>query len=251
MLECSGIAPGFANTGTVGKLPHLDEAIGRSVSKLCKEFPVTRAIVGDRGFEELAIAHVCCRSEDEPDCIDFGRTFPAWLETEVTTHRRSYLSDIARCEHLCSQARNALNAPILELDAFRGIEPDKRLRLRLRLHPATQYIWLADPALEIWLRYNCGLSTDMRSRGRAGGILFAQHCRANGGAAIDAAQHRLLCGIRLGESLGKAFDAVKRLYPRSNTEARLEDLVQRGAFASTHPCRSGAPSGEPSYVQPH
>jgi len=213
-----------------------DTAMPAAVEALCENFPLTRAIVGSRPFEELAILHARSISPGPLGAADCGCNFPAWLEGEGIAHRRPYIVEIARCEGLRSEARGALDVPILDLGALEGIEPVQRQRLRLKLHPATRFAWLSAPALEIWQAHSNEFTEDNTSGRQPGGILFARCCQSREGARINAAEHRLLCGVRFGETLGKAIRAAEALYPNCDTGSCLTDIVQRGALAATNVC---------------
>jgi hypothetical protein len=49
---------------------------------------------------------------------------------------------------------------------------------------------------------------------------------------IGAAAHRLLFGVRLGESVSASMNAAARLYPEEDCEALFASLLNLGAFAA-------------------
>jgi len=208
-----------------------------AVEALQANFPSTRAVVGKRIFDALAVAHARAFPPDSPVLALYGERFPEWLEGEQVARRLPYLCDVARCDRLWMEALHAADAEPLAFDSLADRDGDSLLDLRLRLHPATRFAWQASAARAVWQAQRDGRGQAVRPDWRATGVLFTRPSLAVEAVRIDAATHRLLSGIRLAEKLGQAAGAASALYPDADVGARFAQLVQLGAFAALSPER--------------
>lgn len=199
-------------------------------------YPITRAIVGDRYFERLVFAF----TRNVPYCSGalekIEHEFPWWLDYEHSSRKFPYLAEIAHCECNRNLACTEADVPALDIEDFLGLELERRLEIRLRPHPGIRFVWMSAPALEIWLAHTSEQVGVNRSLVQSGGILFTQFCRAGGGTVINAAQHRLLCGARVGETFGEARHAVSELYPDTHIDICFTEMILRGAFVAANDC---------------
>lgn len=203
-----------------------------TVDALGDNFPVIRALLGEDAFASLAVAHAEAFPPDSPVLAHYGRAFPAWLADHPIARELPYLADVAQCERLWVEALHAADAPALDLAALQEIAIDDLLGLPLRLHPATRIGWHETPAMALWLAHQVGVPGEIAPDWRPTGALFTRPQLAVAGAAIDAAEHRLLSGIGRGKSLGDAAQAVALTHPDADIGSRFAGLVQRGAFAA-------------------
>lgn len=199
---------------------------------LAAHFPVTQAILGDRAFEALALAFVRGNPPEQPIKPHYGNRFPDWLAEQPVAREIRHLTDVARCEQLRSEARHAVDAPVLTPEKFADISPDRLQTLKLRLHPAARFAWLQNPVMAILQTHLDGFEGELSPERNAGGVLFTRPGMIPLGYELDSPAHRLLGGIRLGETLGGAARAASMLFPEYPIEACLGQLIRRGAFAA-------------------
>jgi len=105
--------------------------------------------------------------------------------------------------------------------------------LRLELHPATRFSWLTAPAMSIWLAHRAETLGTLDFEWKAEGVLLTRPRLQVQPARLDKAGHRLLFGIRLGESVGAAAIATAGLYLETDIGSLFASLVNAGAFAAT------------------
>jgi hypothetical protein len=203
-----------------------------AVEALRDNFPVCRAIVGERAFEALAAAFARRMPPDTPVLAHYGSRFPRWLESQAAAQSLPYLADVARCELMWVEALHAEDAPALDIASAQAIAPEALPGHRLKLHPGARFAWQPTPAIEIWLAHQGELADEIAPEWRACGALFSRPGITVEAAALDASAHRLLCGIRLGETLGEAAGAAGALYPGADIGSCFAGLVQRGCFAA-------------------
>jgi len=199
---------------------------------LADNFPVTREIVGKRAFAVLALTFARRYPPGSAVLAKYGSTFPDWLANEPIASRLTYLVDVARCERMWIEALHAADAPALDVAELQARDPIQLFELKLKLHPATRLAWHSTPAIEIWLAHQDERPEEIVPEWRARGALFTRPELAVEALPLDAAAHRLLCGIRLGETLGAAAGAASSLYPVVDMGTCFAGLVERGAFAA-------------------
>lgn len=203
-----------------------------AVEALADNYPVTREILGPRSFDAAATAYARRFPPESAILAKYGCVFPDWLENERVGQRLAYLADVARCERMWVDALHAADAPVLDFGELHSRQPAELVELRLKLHPATQIGWYATPAIDIWLAHQDGPKEVIAPEWRARGALFTRPDLSVEGRPLDAAGHRLLHGLRLGESLGAAAGAATKLYPCSDVGTCFAGLVESGAFSA-------------------
>lgn len=209
---------------------YLNTVMLGAIEALAANFPVCRMILGDRGFEAAALDFARRHPPEVPVLACYGSDFPGWLALQPVSNELPYLADVARCEALHTQAMHGADAATLEPAMLDGLAPDRLLSFRLRLHPAARFGWFDTPAMAIWLAHQDEIHGEIAPEWRSGGALFTRPALSVGGAEIDSLAHRLLAGIRLGESLGGAAQAASLLFPGAEIGAVFGQLVSRGAF---------------------
>ncbi len=216
--------PGFAvyrNTCAVG----LIEALGAA-------YPVTAEILGPEAFDALAFHFSRAHPPKSPVLADYGAGFAEHLTAQPWTSELPYLAGVAELERLVTESHLAADADALDLGDLARIGMDGLMALRLPLHPAARFAWLRTPAMTIWLAHRDreGFET-LAPEWRAEGALFTRPRDAVEAVLISAPAHRLLSGLRLGESVGQAASAVADIYPETDFSELFASLVTSGAFA--------------------
>jgi hypothetical protein len=164
----------------------------------------------------------------------YGKEFADWLGHQPWTVGLPYLADVARVERLRVESLFAADAePIADL----GHRADPSLRVRL--HPAARFAWLSTPGMSLWLAHQQPVATEIAPDWKAEGALFARPNPFQMHAPrIGRAAHRLLVGIRLGETVAVSLAAAQRLYPEEMPDAVLASLADLGVFVAHEPERN-------------
>lgn len=201
-----------------------------AIDALAANFPTVRTIVGDEAFGQLARDFVDGMPPRSPVLATYGIGFPDFLEECGLAAELPYLSDVARIDRLRIEALFAGDAPALDLASLQAEAPDWRT-LKVMLHPATRFGWFTSPAMTIWLAHEAPDEADeIVAEWTAGGALLTRPGDALQACAIDRAAHRLLFGLRLGETVGNAAIATLKLYPDTNVGLLFAWLASAGAF---------------------
>lgn len=195
-------------------------------------YPVTAEIIGPEAFDALADDFARAHPPAGPVLLDYGAGFAAFLAAQPWTSELPYLAGVAELERLATEAHVAADAPALGFADLAELGAEGWMALGLPLHPAARFAWLRTPAMTIWLAHRDPAGFDsLAPEWRAEGALFTRPADAVEAVLIDAAAHRLLSGLRLGESIGQAAKAVADIYPESDFPELFAFLVNCGALA--------------------
>ena len=201
-----------------------------AVEALRANFPVVEQIVGPEMFEAIAVDYATACPPRKPVLALYGSRFPDWLDEQSWIEDLSYLPDVARVERLRVESLMAAEAEPLQAGDLADRDFHHRI---LRLHPALRFTWLKTPGMSIWLGHQRPVGSELKVDWKAEGALFARpEPFVVHSPRIGPAAHRILFGIRVGESVGKAMAAASRLYPDESCQPLFTSLVNLGAFAA-------------------
>lgn len=199
-----------------------------AVEALRANYPVVEMLVEAEMFESIAVDFATECPPRRPVMALYGDDLADWIDCQHWGSDLPYLSDVARVERLYIECLMAADAPPLtSADLSRNELPG----VRLSLHPALRFTWLRSPAMSIWLAHQRAMGAELNVDWKAEGALFARPgLHEIHSPRIGPAAHRLLSGIRLGESVGDAMGAATRLYPEADAPALFDSLLNLGAF---------------------
>lgn len=199
-----------------------------AVQALRANFRVTEMLVGPEMFESIAVDFATKCPPRRPVMALYGEDFADWIDGQPWAHEMPYLSDVARVERLYIECLMAADAPPL---TSADLSRNELAGVRPRLHPALRFTWLRSPAMSIWLAHQRAVGAELNLDWKPEGALFARPgLNQIHSPRIGPAAHRLLSGIRLGESVGDAMAAASRLYPEADAPALFDSLLNLGAF---------------------
>ena len=195
-------------------------------------YPVVAELLGDALFAETAFAYARHHPASDPVLLGYGPAFPAFLAEQEWIADLPYLPDVAAIERLRTEAHMAADAPALAFADFVQLGTDQWPTLRLRPHPATRIAWLTTPALTIWRAHHETPDFEtLAPEWRAEGVLVTRPEGVLQVHELDAPAHRLIFGLRLGETAGQAAAATAATYPEADIASAFATLVNAGALA--------------------
>lgn len=206
-----------------------------AVEALRANYPVVEQIIGGEMFESVAVDFAEACPPRTPVLAHYGREFADWLAHQPWTNDLPYLPDVARVERLRVESLFAADAhPLTDFHP----QADRSTQ-KVRLHPAARFAWLSTPGMSIWLAHQQPMASDIAPDWKAEGALFARPTPfVMHAPRIGRAAHRLLCGIRLGESVTASIAAAATLYPDENPAAVFASLANLGVFVAPDPERT-------------
>lgn len=203
-----------------------------AVEALRANYPVVEQIVGAEMFEHVAVDFASTCPPRSPVLALYGEEFADWLGHQRWIGELTYLPDVARVERLHVECLFAADDEPLSR-AQVGVADTTAT---LRLHPSVRFTWLSTPAMSIWLAHQQPVPLEIAPEWKPEGALFARpEAFVVHTPRIGRAAHRLLFGVRSGETLSATMAAAARLYPEEDCDAVFASLVNLGVFAAPIP----------------
>ncbi len=230
----TGFAAALSNGGGHPALAIYRNTSARgAIEALAANYPTVRELLGGPLFENLAGQFARDFPPRGPVLALYGAGFADFLEEQGIATELPYLSDVARIDRLHIEAFLSADAAPLDLYGLRAIAPEGWTDLKLKLHPAVRFAWFTSPAMRIWLAHRRHEElVEMTIAWAAEGALFVRPFDAVEAHPIGRAAHRLLFGIRLGDTVGDSAIATLALYPDADIGALFASLAALGLFAS-------------------
>lgn len=226
---------------------------------LALEYPVIERLVGSEYFKTLALEFHAVHPSRAGDLQHIGAAFAAFLRERFCGGPYDYLSHVAALEWAYQESMIAAEAPELNRDALRQIDPADYARLHFELHPACRLFSSEYPVLDIW-RANQPRSEATEIIDLASGATHALlHRRAHVVQLhrLSAAQFALLTALAQQLTLGEALDAAQNAAPDFDLGAALRLFAALGALTAVtllEPAgiaSASAPTGGTGYSHAH
>jgi len=203
-----------------------------ALDALADNYPTVATIVGHEVFVRLALAFVGEHPPGSPVLAVYGVGFADWLEHQPIMGDLPYLSGVALIDRLRTETSMAPDADLLDPARLAGWDVEKWSRSAAPLHPATRFGWFTVPAPSIWLAHLDPDTAEIAPEWRAEGILLTRVDHEIVARRIGAAEHRILSGLRLGETIGEAAAATAKLYPHIDIATAFRTVLESGALSS-------------------
>ena len=215
--------PGFA--------VYRNTAAAAAIDALAAGHRTTRTILGGIAFRGLALSYF--RHDPPKDSVlaDYGAGFADWIEQQSQSKAVPYLADVARIDRLHIEAHLARDTDDMPGLKACEIAEDEWMTVTAELHPATRFLWFSTPAPSIWMAFHQTEPPDeIAPIWQDEGILLTRIGGAIEACLIDRAEHRLLNGLFVGESVGQAATTAACLYPQADIGAGFRRLLESGAI---------------------
>ncbi len=208
-----------------------------AVEALAANYPIVAAILGHAPFADLAAEFVAEMPPEGPNLAAYGGRFPEWVVGRRLGRVLPYLSSVAAIDRLhLAAARAPADTPVAA-----GVVADMTAgewsASRVKLHAATRFGWYAVPAPSIWLGHFAPGRADEVTEWKAEGLLITRPADRVLARRIGPAAHRMLSGLRIGETIGAASAAAHGLYPDADITSAMHSLLDSGAIAGFRPGR--------------
>jgi hypothetical protein len=120
------------------------------IDALAAIYPVVQRITGVEFFRAMARFHVRATPPSGPLLFDYGRDFPAFIESYEYAAGMPWLADTARIERAWLDAYHAADLPTLTAEALAAVDAAALADLRFIPHPAAQVLRSKYPAVAIF-----------------------------------------------------------------------------------------------------
>ncbi len=210
---------------------NIDAALTDNLANI---FPVSRAIVGDEFFRQMARSYTRAHPSETGNLGDCGEHLPAFMQTMPELDCLPYLPDIARIDWDCHSSFHAEYAPVLNIDSLNSFSPDDYEHLLFTLHPAVRAVKSEFPIFDIWEFATSNDSSrtvpDIHSGGQQ--VLICRRDHAVKVVNVQTDFINLIDQIGRRRPLGETISAILKLHPEYNLQEGLNRLFSFGAVAS-------------------
>jgi len=203
-----------------------------AVDAIADNYPTVALILGGEAFVMIATEFVDRYPPESPVLAAYGAHFADWLRSHAFGHALPYLSAIAEIDRFQTEAHLAADAHMLSPAMIAGLSAEQWSASTAILHPATRFGWFTVPAPSIWLAHLEAVSGEIAPAWMAEGVLVTRPDGAVVAQRINAAQHRILSGLRIGETIGQASGAAATLYPNASITGAFRDILVSGAISA-------------------
>lgn len=202
------------------------------IDALAAIFPAVQRITGVELFRAMARQHVRATPPTSPLLLDYGRDFPALIESYQYARAMPWLADVARIERAWLDAYHAADAEPLTADALAAIPPERLAEAVFVPHPATRIMRSSCSAVTVFAanrgegasgRIDASAPEDALIT-RPGTDVVVRH--------LPDAAAAFLTSLTAGRPLGEAAASALRSSPSFDLAANIAGLIQAGAFVS-------------------
>ncbi|CAN7341855.1 DNA-binding domain-containing protein [Caballeronia sp. LjRoot34] len=121
------------------------------VEALKAAYPAVCRIVGHDFFAAMARVYVALEPPRSPVMLDYGETFPDFIERFEPAKSVPYLRDVARLERAWVDAYHAAEAPPADPALLATIDSRSLPQIGFMLHPTVRVVRSSFPVVQIWL----------------------------------------------------------------------------------------------------
>jgi hypothetical protein len=201
------------------------------IDALAAVYPAVQRITGDEFFRAMARSHVRATPPASPLLFEYGRDFPAFIESYEYASALPWLADVARIERAWLDAYHAADAEPLSANALAAIPAERLAEAVFVAHPAARILCSRFAAVTIFATNREG-STDRTDASapedalvtRPDAEVVVRHLPEGGAVFLRS----LMAGQPLGEAAAAALDSSQCF----ELAANIAGLIQAGAFTS-------------------
>ena len=202
------------------------------IDTLQANFPSVARLVGEEWFRSAAAIYVQTHLPDDTRLLRYGEHFAQFLENFEPAAELSYLSGVARLDRLWMDAHAAPDATPLAPETLAGFSTQELGNLRLRLHPASRWMWFpGQPIYSIWSRNRAMQDNASEIEWRGEGALLVRPQNGVEWHALDRAGHAFLDACHAGLTIGEAACAALDAQQEADLAQLLSMLLSAGAFS--------------------
>jgi Putative DNA-binding domain len=200
------------------------------IDALAAVYPAVQRITGVEFFRAMARFHVRATPPTSPLLFDYGRDFPAFIETYEYARAMPWLADVARIERAWLDAYHAADAAPLSADALALVPPERLADVAFTAHPATRIVRSRFSAVTIFAANRGEVALSQIDAAAPEDALITRpemdvivRHLPEGGAMF-------LTSLMSGWSLGDAAASALQSSPAFDIAANIAGMIEAGAF---------------------
>jgi hypothetical protein len=202
------------------------------IDALAAIYPAVQRITGIEFFRAMARFHIRATPPTSALLFEYGRDFPAFIETYEYAGAMPWLADVARVERAWLDAYHAADAEPLSAETLRSFPPERLADLVFVAHPATRIVRSRFSVVTIF-----AANRDEAPVGRIDASdpedalitrpdldVVVRHLPPGGAVFFTD----LIAGRPLGEAAASALDA----WPTFDIASHIAGMIEAGAFTA-------------------
>ncbi len=202
------------------------------IDALAAVYPAVQRITGTDFFRARARFHVRASPPSSPLLFEYGRDFPAFIETYEFAQAMPWLADVARIERAWLDAYHAEDATPLSADALAAIPPEQLAGAVFTAHPAARVLRSPYAAVTIFAAnrsdgavgpIDAGMGEDALIT-RPDAEIIVRHLPEGGAVFLMS----LMAGRPLGEAAAAALEAA----PSFDIATGIAGMIAAGVFTA-------------------
>jgi Putative DNA-binding domain len=204
------------------------------IDALAAIYPAVQRITGVEFFRAMARSHIRATPPASPLLFEYGRDFPAFIESYEYAQDMPWLADTARIERAWLDAYHAADVPPLSPGVLAAVPPDALGDLVFTAHPATRFVRSAYPAVAIFAMNRVeGPVTPLESSAAEDALITRPEMEVTvrllppGGAAF-------LTSLNSGETLAAAAATAFAEAPSFDLTGGIAGMIEAGVFVTIH-----------------
>jgi len=201
-----------------------NNVIAGLIAALAERFPVVCRLVGEEFFGAMARVYVHHEPPRSPVLLQYGGSFPEFIESFEPVGSIEYLADVARLEFARGTAYHAADRRSMDAAAFAALAPAELGNLTATLHPSASLISSRFPIVSIWAAHQTEPVQSVSDwSGEA--ALIARPFLEVEVWRLPAGGHAFLHALAAGSTVRAALDQAAALIPESDLAAALAVLI--------------------------
>jgi hypothetical protein len=211
--KASALSPWLDPTQDHAGLSVYRNTIARGcVDALAANFPTVLSMVGEDWFRAAAALFAREAPPASAALLDYGESFPAWLDRFPPAQDLPYLTGIAHLDRLWTEALFAAEAPALTPEALSKLAPESLAAMRLTLHSSVRFAAFEAGLPSLWLAAREGRE-DLDLSETSETLILVRRQGAVRGRVAGAAETEFLRACRAGETLAQAAERAAQVDP--------------------------------------
>jgi hypothetical protein len=204
------------------------------INALAAVYPAVQRITGVEFFRAMARFHVRATPPTSPLLFEYGRDFPAFIETYEYARGLPWLADVARIERVWLDAYHAADAAPLSADALALVPPERLADVVFIAHPAAGIVRSPFAAVTIFAANRGEEASGQIDAGTPEDALVTR-------PEMDVVVRRLpeggavfLTSLMSGQTLGVAAASALQASASFNIATNIAGMIEAGAFISVN-----------------
>jgi len=200
------------------------------IDALAAVYPAVQRITGTEFFRAMARFHVRVTPPASPLLFEYGRDFPAFIESYEYAREMPWLPDVARIERAWLDAYHAADGQTMTHEVFSTVDADRIGSLRFTPHPSVRVTRSKYPAVSIFAvnRRDGPVTPICSAESEDALVTRPDHdvlvSRLPPGGAVFL--RTLIDGASLGEAVSAAFEEASSF----DLQGNLAGMIESGAF---------------------